>query len=359
MEVNLIELVGKEFDGDVVGELSDMLGEPENKVQKAVGGLGPVLVTALANKASSGQGLADLFNMFKSGGFDGSQDLNLGSLVGGKGGGGFSDVISDGAPLVVSLLGDRRGGVTEWLASLAGIGPKSAASLLSLAAPVLLNLIGGQAKKSGGFNQATLGQLLGSQGAFLGDKVPDGLASALGITDLSKLGVSSFVAAPQLKHVPSSVGPQSKVESRRTWWLWLILALALAALAWWWFVGRGPADTINSQVSIVNDDGSIVCSAAVDDQTTSDALLKAVQAAFGESTACDITVDPKIKKPTWLLNADKIFAELKQPGAEFKLDGNAIRLGGGLSEADRTATLDELRSLFGADFSFSEIAPTQ
>lgn len=255
MAVNLMELLGKEFDSDVVDELSGMLGEPESKVKKAVGGLGPVLVAALADKASSGEGLADLLNMFKSGDFDGGQSLNLGSLVGAKGGGGFSDVISAGAPLVVSLLGDRRGGVTEWLASVAGIDPKSAASLLSLAAPVLLNLIGGQAKKSGGFNQAVLGQLLGDQGAFLGDKVPDGLASALGIADLSRLGVGLSKEGPSLvmppkkegpslvmppkKEAPSPAAPAPKAESGMSWWPWLILALVVIALLLWWFAGRG------------------------------------------------------------------------------------------------------------------------
>ena len=261
MEVNLIELLGKQFGGGVVSDLSGMLGEPENGVQKAVGGLGPVLVGALANKASSSQGLTDLFGMFKSGGFDGSQSLNLGSLAGDKGG--LSEAVSAGAPQVVSLLGDSRGGVTEWLASFAGIGPKSAASLLSLAAPVLLNLTGAQAEKSGGFNQAALGQLLGGQGEFLRAQVPADLASALGITDLSKLGAHSSLVMPEAKEVPPPAAqkleeapapapqklkgapapaastPQGGSGSK--WWLWVIIILVVIAIVAWWILTRAPA----------------------------------------------------------------------------------------------------------------------
>lgn len=266
MEVNLIELLGKQFGGGVVSDLSGMLGEPENGVQKAVGGLGPVLVGALANKASSSQGLTDLFGMFKSGGFDGSQSLNLGSLAGDKGG--LSEAVSAGAPQVVSLLGDSRGGVTEWLASFAGIGPKSAASLLSLAAPVLLNLTGAQAEKSGGFNQAALGQLLGGQGEFLRAQVPADLASALGITDLSKLGAHSSLVMPEAKEaaqklkrapapaeqklkVPAAPAPQKlkgapaasapQGGSGSKWWLWVIIILVVIAIVAWWILTRAPA----------------------------------------------------------------------------------------------------------------------
>jgi len=65
----------------------------------------PALVAALANKASSGAGLTDLFNLMKSGGFDGGQTKSLGSLLGA--GGGMTDLLTKGAPLVASLLGGR------------------------------------------------------------------------------------------------------------------------------------------------------------------------------------------------------------------------------------------------------------
>ena len=69
MATNLIELLTKEFGGDTLGKLAGLLGEPESKVRAAVGG-------------------------------------------------------------VASLLGGRQAGLVDWLASFAGIGSKSAGSLL-------------------------------------------------------------------------------------------------------------------------------------------------------------------------------------------------------------------------------------
>ena len=340
MATNLIELLTKELGGDTLGRLAGLLGEPESKVQTAVGGIAPALVATLANKASSGGGLADLFNLMKSSGFDGTQARSLGGVLDG-GGGGMADLVSKGAPLLASLLGGRQAGLTDWLATFSGIGAKSAGSLLGLAAPTLLNLLGGTMSKGGGFTQAALGQLIGGQGAFL-KNLPSGLTSALGITDLSRLGV-----------VPAPVAAVSQAAKGTNWWPWVILGL-LALLALWWFTGRAPAGTIDPRVSILNDEGKIVCSATVRDEPTKSAILASAKKAFGEATTCDITVDPNVKAIGWLTNIDKVMAALKRPGADFQLNGAAITLGGWLSAADRKAIGDDLRGLFDPSISFGE-----
>jgi outer membrane protein OmpA-like peptidoglycan-associated protein len=345
MATNLIELLTKEFGGETLGKLAGLLGEPEGKVQAAVGGVAPALVAALANKASTGTGLTDLFSLMKSGGFDGSQTKSLGSLLGA--GGGMTDLLTKGAPLAASLLGGRQTGLIDWLASFAGIGSKSAGSLLSMAAPTVLSLIGGSMSKGGGFSQAVLGQLLGGQGAFL-KNLPSGLTSALGITDLSKLGVVPAPVAPKYAEKRVIVP-----EKKTNWWPWIILGL-LALLALWWFLGRGPAGTIDPRVSILNDEGKILCSAAVRDDSTKNAILASVKKAFGESTACDITVDPNVKAIGWLPNLDKVIASLRKPGTDFQLNGSSLTLGGWLNAADRKAIGDELRGYLDPSISLGE-----
>lgn len=339
MATNLVELLTKEFGGDTLGKLAGLLGEPESKVQSAVGGLAPALVAALANKASTGTGLTDVFNLMKSGGFDGSQAKSLGSLLGGSSG--MSDLLSKGAPLVASLLGGRQSGLVDWLASFSGIGSKSAGSLLSMAAPTVLSVLGGAMSKGGGFSQAALGQVLGGQGAFL-KNLPSGLTSALGITDLSKLGV-----------LPTQAKAAVQEAKGTNWWPWVALAL-LALVAFWWFAGRTPAGTIDPRVSIYNDEGRIVCSAAVRDDATKTAILAGVRKAFGDAASCDITVDANIKSIGWLSNLDRIVAALKRPGTDFQLNGTAVTLGGWLSAADRKAIGDELRGFLDPGVSLGE-----
>ena len=343
MAINLIDLLSKEFAGDVLGKVASNIGEPENKVQTAVGGLAPALVGALANKATTSQGLGEIFDLMRTSGFDGSQPRGLGSLL--SGGGTLTDLVTRGAPLVAALFGGRQGGVTDWLASWAGIGSRSSSSLLALAAPLVLNLLGSQARTSGGFTQSVVGELLGGQAAFVRDKAPAGLAAALGLPDFSKLGV-----------VPRTVPAAPRVEPARrpvTWWPWLAIPV-LAVLGWWWFAGREPAGTINPRMAIVNDEGRIACTASVRDETTRDAILQALRSAFGASSTCDITLDPNIRKIAWLPNLDKIMAALKRPGTDLQVDGNTIQLGGWLSAADRTAIGDELRGLFGTDYAIGE-----
>lgn len=342
MTINLVEQLSREFSGDALGKIAAALGETENRIQAAIGGLAPALVAALAGKATTPQGLADVTDLMKTSGFDGSQPRGLSSLL--SGGGGITDLLARGGSLVSNLFGARQGGVTDWLSSLSGIGSRSASSLMALAAPVLLNLAGGIARKSGGFSLSSIGELLGGQLAFLRDRMPAGLAGVLGIGDMSKL---SQAPATDYESAPPKAGG--------SWWLWAAV-VALALLAWWWFGSREPAGTINPRVAIVNDEGRISCSAQVKNDATRDALLRAVRNAFGQGTHCDITVDRNIRQLPWLPNADRIVAALKRPGTDFLLDGNTVRLGGWLSAADRQAILTDLRSNLAADVAYTEAA---
>jgi outer membrane protein OmpA-like peptidoglycan-associated protein len=340
VSINLIDLLTKELTGDALGKIASGVGVSENQVRTAVGGLAPALIGALANKASSGQGLTDLLDLARTSGFDGSKATGLAGLLGSNS---LTDLVTKGAPLAASLFGSRHNSIIDWLASFAGVGSKSAGSLLSLAAPLVLSLLGGEARKGGGFTQAVLGQILGSQGSFLRDKAPSGLAAALGLADFSKLGAARPVAAAPVK------------ESGTNWWPWLLIPLLLL-LGWWWFSSREPEGTVNPRIAVVNEEGKIVCSASVRDDATKAAILKALQAGFGASATCDITVDRNIRKLPWIPNVDKIIAALKKPGTDFLLDGSTIKLGGWLSAADRKAILDQLNGLLGTGYSFGDAA---
>jgi outer membrane protein OmpA-like peptidoglycan-associated protein len=338
--INLIEQLSREFSGDTLGRIASALGETENRVQSAIAGLAPAMVAALAGKAATPQGLADITDLMRTSGFDGSQPSGLSSLL--TGGGGLTDLLARGKALVGNLFGSRQSGVTDWLSSLSGIGSRSASSLLAMATPVLLNLVGGFARKNGGFSLSSIGDLLSGQASFLRG-LPAGLAGALGLGDAPKPAAPGAV----------DYGPPER--KRGGWWPW-VAALAVALLAWWWFAGREPAGTINPRVAIVNDEGRIVCSAQVKNEATREALLRALRSAFGQGTNCDITVDRNIRQLPWLPNADRIVAALKRPGTDFLLDGNSVRLGGWLSAADRQAILAELRRHLAADVAYTEAA---
>src|SRR4029077_3273521 len=64
-----------------------------------------------------------------------------------------------------------------------GIRSGSATSLIGMAAPFIMGLIGKHAA-SQGLNASGLGQLLGSQTQYLKDAMPSGLANTLGLGNL-------------------------------------------------------------------------------------------------------------------------------------------------------------------------------
>jgi outer membrane protein OmpA-like peptidoglycan-associated protein len=249
--------------------------------------------------------------------------------------------------MLAGLFDGRQGAVTDWLSSSAGIGSRPASTLMALAAPAVLNLLGSQARQGGSLTSSSLGDYLGGQLGYLRNVVPQSLASALGLTDPSRLGV----AAPAAQHAVSTA-PVVK-ESSTAWWRWPALA-ALALLGVWWFANRAPAGAIDPRVAIANEDGRIVCSARVRDNATRERLLLALRSSFGQSAGCDVTVDPNVKAIAWLPNIDGVVAALKRPGSDFQLDGSAITLGGWMSAADRTATLGELRALLSTDYTLGQ-----
>lgn len=309
MAMNLVDLLSWEFlSGDTLRQIAGVLGEPKSRVATAVNGAAPAVVAALASKAGTSDGLSYLVDMMRKGTFDGNQ---AGGLAGLLDGGSMTDLVNRGAPLVASLFGERQGGVTDWLSSMAGIAPKSASMLLGLAVPTVLSLLGGQAKVGGGLTPSWLGSILGDQAASLKSHAPKGLASALGITDFGTLDAVSR-AVPTSSHRSAAVGGVS-------WWPWAALAAA-ALLGLWWLGNRQPAGTIDPRITVVNDEGRVVCSARVRDAATRDAILTALRGAFGAATTCDVVVDANVKPLSALPNVDKILEALKQPGTEFTLD---------------------------------------
>ncbi|MFM2267494.1 MAG: hypothetical protein RL757_935 [Bacteroidota bacterium] len=216
MSVNLMDMMKGYMTDAVMGKASEFLGENAGATQKAMGAILPALLGGAANQAASPSGAARLFDLLKSGGHDGSiLSGGLGSLLGG--GSATQGLLSSGGGIVSSLFGDKVGGIVGWLAQFAGIKNGSANSLMSMAAPLVMGLIG---KQVGGGGLSGLTSLLGSQASALTGAIPSGLAGLAGLTNFS---------APSAPKMPVST------ESGSTNWLpWALLA-GLAAVGFWAF----------------------------------------------------------------------------------------------------------------------------
>lgn len=213
MATNLLEQLGGMFTGDIVAQIGQFLGEGQPAVQKAVPAALAALVGGAASKGASTGGASQILELVRSGGF-GEQTLS-GMAASLAGGAETRSLLERGTALVGSILGDRAGGVADWLSSLSGMGKGSAQSLLGLLAPFVMGLIGKQAQDNNLGAGGLMGLLTG-QGTFLQQAAPAGLAGLLGLTSLSGLGGGAVPAA-------LFSGPMSKV-------VWLLVGLAVAFL---------------------------------------------------------------------------------------------------------------------------------
>ena len=219
MAVNLVELVKGYLTPDILQKAGSFVGESESATQKAMNGIIPTLIAALANQASTTSGAEKLSQILDAGRYDGSALNNLGSLF--SGGETTQKAITQGKDILSLLLGNKTEGLVDQIARFTGIRTGSASSLMALAVPLIMNVLGRQ-RSTIGQSPSALAALLGEQKSFLSGLLPAGIGSLLGWT-----GYESARA----RETTTYVEPKRATPS----WLVPLLILGgvvLVALAW-------------------------------------------------------------------------------------------------------------------------------
>ena len=218
MAVNLVELAKGYLTPDIIQKAASFVGESESATQKTMSGVVPTLIAAVANQGSTSSGAEKLSRMLDTGKYDGSALNNLGSLF--SGGETTQKAITGGKDILSSLFGNKTEGLVDQIARWAGVRTGSASSLLALAVPLIMNLLGRQ-RATIGQSPAALASLLGEQKSFLSGLLPTGIASFL--------GWSGYEAARQ----PAAAYVEPKRETP-SWFMPLLIlsGIVLVALAW-------------------------------------------------------------------------------------------------------------------------------
>jgi len=223
MAVNLIELAKGYLTPDIIRKASSFVGESESVTQKAMTGIVPTLIAALANQASTTAGAEKLSRVLDTGKYDGSALNNLGTLF--SGGETTQKAVTEGKDILSTLFGNKTDGLIDQIARFAGLRLGSASSLLALVVPLILNLLGRQ-RATIGQSPAALASLLGEQKSFLSSLLPAGIASFL--------GWSGYERARQPE--PAYVEPKRETPS---WLVPLLVAAGLVIVALGWLLNRG------------------------------------------------------------------------------------------------------------------------
>ena len=206
---------------DVIEKAATHVGESSGTTQKALAGILPTLVVALMNKASTSDGAQQLLRMIEVGRYDGGALDNVTSFFGG--GAPTQSVLSAGRSILDSLFGTKIGDASSVLARAAGVRPESASSLLALAAPLVMHVLGRQ-RASVGPGAASLANLLGEQSNFVKGLLPAGLGAVLGWS-----GLTSGIPGARIERCgrrgprTPEVAPVPRGVSRPSWVLPLII----------------------------------------------------------------------------------------------------------------------------------------
>ncbi len=212
MSINLLNLAKEQITSSLATQASSFLGESESSVTSSLSSMLPTILGALVQKTATPTGAQDVMNLMDN------IDLNsLGNIAGILSGGSSSvnNLLSVGGNISKFLFGDKEGTIVDTLSDLGGLKSGSTATLLKMAAPLLLSVVSNQVKGKG---ISFLTSLMGSQASSLKNLIPTGVSNLMGFNDFQ-----SQVSTPLTSTV------NAKGESN--WLKWLLPALlALSVL---------------------------------------------------------------------------------------------------------------------------------
>ena len=155
----ILDLLNSDLGKQIIGGVSKQTGAPENKTADVLSMAMPVLMGAMQRNASTPEGASGLLSALSGGKHDGGILDNLGGLFGG---GVDNNVLNDGAGILGHVLGAKQAPVQNALSQKSGLDAGTIASILKIAAPLLMGYLGKQTKQNNVSDSNGLGNLLGS-----------------------------------------------------------------------------------------------------------------------------------------------------------------------------------------------------
>lgn len=227
---SLLDSIQGYLTSSVVNAAASHLGESEAGVSKAVKGIAATLLAGMAGKAHDAGALGSLFGMLTDKNNHGLLD-NIGGLVGG-GNLAHGDPKDIAGKLVGALFGDKTGGILQAITSFGGLKAGSASSLLGLAGPLVMGVLGKKIAadhlNADGFKSL----LLKEQDSFRG-------ALPAGVGDILGLGNFAGAAKPAAAAAATAAAATAAAARRGTpLWMWAVPAL-LGVLLIGWLLTRG------------------------------------------------------------------------------------------------------------------------
>ncbi len=153
----LLDLLNSPMGKQLISGVAGQAGQSEDKTAGLLSMAMPVLMGAMKKNASTPEGAQGLLNALNNK-HDGGILNDLGGLFGG---GVDQSVMDDGAGILGHILGSKQPQVENALSQKSGIDAGSVGSILKVAAPILMGLLGQQTRQQNVSSANGLGDILG------------------------------------------------------------------------------------------------------------------------------------------------------------------------------------------------------
>ncbi|MBB5211193.1 OmpA family protein [Microbulbifer hydrolyticus] len=222
MADNLLEMAVRHLGSSGLSALGNALGLSDDKSESAFSTGAASVLAGMLNKAGSESGLGTLLNMAtKSTSMDLSSPGDIFTSPDK-----MSSLQDVGGNMLESVFGGKRDGVINVIANTLGLDSTKGGSLLRVAAPVIMSLVG-KLVKSKGLNMEGLAALLLGQKTHIKDKLPPGLLKELGVNNLDELAERTVVETTP-RHTAQAAHTPPVKKSGMAKWLWpLLIALGV------------------------------------------------------------------------------------------------------------------------------------
>jgi hypothetical protein len=160
---SLQDLLGAEQGDRAVQEISNNVGAEPSAVNTAIQAALPMLISHLANNASTPEGAQSLDTALEQDHSGGGILNNIGGLAGMIFGGGGQTALprqADAGGILGHILGGNQGAVAQQVSNQSGLGMGQVAQILMFLAPIVMGYLGRQ-KTEQGVGAEGLGGLLG------------------------------------------------------------------------------------------------------------------------------------------------------------------------------------------------------
>ena len=242
MSFNLLEAAKSLFTSELISKAGAYLGEKESSVAKGLSAIIPTILRLFSDKAESANG-GNMLSVMVKGQQNLGTHLNLDSYFSNEGG----SLLNKGTHLAQDLFGNKLDQVTNNVSSYAGIKPSSTSSLLSMAIPALLGLVGRQNVAN---NNGNISNIFEGQKRNILDAIPTGfdVKNIFGHPETKVSDISKYQKTTAHQHINDN----EKIGGMR--WLIPVLLLILAAMAAWYFLkdgcnGSGTEKTIGTDTT--------------------------------------------------------------------------------------------------------------